>query len=737
MSNLINQNWIGFDGKPVTGRVPPNIRLMAGQMTPTVMAEVAHRYQLFCMGKQTAVGNYFVSDKTLPGGGRVRIVSVQGVDTVFVWAPSSEDLDLMVAGGFACRPTSNILGKLTTPEFWGKPFTEALEPLGTPGGDDPFVLLTPTWKKVGGVASPTHEYKRVRGLSDNYGPIDWQGPNHKTDVLSWDASGWSHITFDSYGNPARVYMKWQNATSSPNDPQKAANVVPRYKCFGTGKKIYSNMAVLRTMVSAGVVEGAAKIGRDLIVAMRNNNDFTFYRVPSGGGTEEPLGTYTMPAQTLNTQGWYFSKSGTKARCVFASKNAQYAIEASIGSSAVTFTEVSESRGDALSGTFYYAEAVLTITIDETVQAEPYHLTRDTTKTGSVRNVSGAKTARSPAMGADFFDEVPTLAYVRWAVTNEASSSGSLSVHYERGGSWWNSDATLSHTLTPPLIEAKLVMSAAGQEAIVPLGEVGLQPQTVTCTGSESLSMETVIDPIVGAMYQKSGSINSVLSSISTLAQDRAKFGAPLDFDARLGAALIFKVCNKTPAGSTTTSGGHSALEGTGSGSPPHDVTRTSSGSSSIEDVMVQTWRGESEASQSAPRYNITYPESSTELSVAAGNLDIFNVDGALLEDGNPHVRLHRRWNIGMPSLAQLRTSMWGAGYNDAHGVLRSYYGNVLSTSVVEAGGAIDGPSAENPDAPIPANMAAIHIIGPADKNGAKLVHIEDKPIPWLFRLGVV
>lgn len=86
MSNLINQNWIGLDGKPVTGRVPPTIRMMAGAMTPALMAEVAHRYQLFCLNKQAAVGDYFVSDRVLPDGSRVRIISNMGVDVVMVWS---------------------------------------------------------------------------------------------------------------------------------------------------------------------------------------------------------------------------------------------------------------------------------------------------------------------------------------------------------------------------------------------------------------------------------------------------------------------------------------------------------------------------------------------------------------------------------------------------------------------------------------------------------------------------
>lgn len=86
MSSLINQHWIGFDGAPVTGRAPPRLRMMAGVMTPPLMAEVAHRYQIFCLNKQAAVGDYFVSDRVLSDGSRVRLVSNAGMDFVMVWS---------------------------------------------------------------------------------------------------------------------------------------------------------------------------------------------------------------------------------------------------------------------------------------------------------------------------------------------------------------------------------------------------------------------------------------------------------------------------------------------------------------------------------------------------------------------------------------------------------------------------------------------------------------------------
>lgn len=86
MSRLINQNWIGLNGEPVTGRVPPQLIMMEGVLTPRQYAQVTHAYQMFCMGKLTSTTDYFVADRRLTDGTRVRCESMQGRDRVLVWS---------------------------------------------------------------------------------------------------------------------------------------------------------------------------------------------------------------------------------------------------------------------------------------------------------------------------------------------------------------------------------------------------------------------------------------------------------------------------------------------------------------------------------------------------------------------------------------------------------------------------------------------------------------------------
>ncbi len=80
---------------------------------------------------------------------------------------------------------------------------------------------------------------------------------------------------------------------------------------------------------------------------------------------------------------------------------------------------------------------------------------------------------------------------------------------------------------------------------------------------------------------------------------------------------------------------------------------------------------------------------------------------------------------------------WGATSNpgpsipDSHGVLRSYYGSVMSSVVLQAGGVAFGSSGNRN-----ANKSAIHVIGPSDTDGAKLLKIEAQDLPWAYRLGV-
>lgn len=91
MSYLVTPSWIGFDGQPITGVIPPRLRLMSGVMTPTLASEVAHRYKIFHLNKQASRAEFFVSDDVLPDGSRVRIVANSKIEDVLVWASGGAD----------------------------------------------------------------------------------------------------------------------------------------------------------------------------------------------------------------------------------------------------------------------------------------------------------------------------------------------------------------------------------------------------------------------------------------------------------------------------------------------------------------------------------------------------------------------------------------------------------------------------------------------------------------------
>ena len=84
--SLVNQNWIGLNGEPVTGRVPPRMVVMNGvEPSPQQMGMIAHHYKLLTYMMKVSVIPYMVQERTLVDGTRVRVVSSYGVDTVMVW----------------------------------------------------------------------------------------------------------------------------------------------------------------------------------------------------------------------------------------------------------------------------------------------------------------------------------------------------------------------------------------------------------------------------------------------------------------------------------------------------------------------------------------------------------------------------------------------------------------------------------------------------------------------------
>ena len=83
---LNDPNTINFDGTPVTGRVPPKLRVDGGgELTQQQAGEVMHAYKLFRDAVKLTVAGYLVQNRTLLDGTRVRMESLQDQDTVYVW----------------------------------------------------------------------------------------------------------------------------------------------------------------------------------------------------------------------------------------------------------------------------------------------------------------------------------------------------------------------------------------------------------------------------------------------------------------------------------------------------------------------------------------------------------------------------------------------------------------------------------------------------------------------------
>lgn len=109
MSLLPNhRNWITFGGEPVQGLTPTSVRLRSGTLTPERRAGAQAAYNKFCTAKSLSLagGGYFTGDELLPDGTRVRMVAINGVDHVHIWAAD---------------PVPEETGDIT---FWCQPFDE-------------------------------------------------------------------------------------------------------------------------------------------------------------------------------------------------------------------------------------------------------------------------------------------------------------------------------------------------------------------------------------------------------------------------------------------------------------------------------------------------------------------------------------------------------------------------------------------------------------------------------------
>lgn len=90
MSLLSTPLWQDLGGNPRTGVIPPTLTVRSGRLTPQRHAEIEQIYLRFCMAKLAAVGEFFVFNRVLTDGTRVRMESLQGRDRVMVWASDAD-----------------------------------------------------------------------------------------------------------------------------------------------------------------------------------------------------------------------------------------------------------------------------------------------------------------------------------------------------------------------------------------------------------------------------------------------------------------------------------------------------------------------------------------------------------------------------------------------------------------------------------------------------------------------
>lgn len=86
MTQLIRQNWLTFDGDPITGRTPARVISMNGvELDQFQTGLVAYHYTLFEQACSLALGQRQDCTRILPDGTVVRMQSINGIDRVFVW----------------------------------------------------------------------------------------------------------------------------------------------------------------------------------------------------------------------------------------------------------------------------------------------------------------------------------------------------------------------------------------------------------------------------------------------------------------------------------------------------------------------------------------------------------------------------------------------------------------------------------------------------------------------------
>lgn len=177
MSVLPTLNWLDLHGNPNMGVTAPVVTVLSGTLTPLRRSELMQRYQHFCMAKLTMVGDCMVLSATLSDGTRVRMETMQGRDTVKVWALDAKKPKRPSQAGWSLLPYDQR-------SYHGY--------VRRPGRDDsmsPRDFVPAKSDEKSNVFISAKDAKRKVFSTRNGGHSIWRGEGKNPLTLSHDASG--------------------------------------------------------------------------------------------------------------------------------------------------------------------------------------------------------------------------------------------------------------------------------------------------------------------------------------------------------------------------------------------------------------------------------------------------------------------------------------------------------------------------------------------------------------------
>lgn len=304
MNRLVNQNWINFNGEPVTGRTPPTLIVYGPPMTSQQEGEVAHTYKLFTDANLVALGQYQVRNRVFADGTRVRCVSINGVDTVQVWTAGKEE-----------SPYETL--------FYAVP-SSSLHPNGYTPAESPGPLAV--WREYNKSNTPPETVKHVSTLDDRIGFNTWFSSKIRLNaegyspvmplVVSWKWGGYRYGAYGptqpNYGSfaflPSRTPSTFPGMSYGSTNPSS-----PGFSVWLNDTEVVCGEYVYSAAVRIYEPEGAF-----LLVCTASTFDIKVYRVPINlpikKGRIDPDGwelVATFGFDAVCYQGPYFNESATK------------------------------------------------------------------------------------------------------------------------------------------------------------------------------------------------------------------------------------------------------------------------------------------------------------------------------------------------------------------------------------------------------------------------------------------